>query len=114
MRSLQKEVKSYREYNERMIISQEELLQSMNMLQRKVNKYSGTKKETSANQVEASKSHDRRDDHGESRKSRSVGRNLHSPRHPTKKLYACSRLESIPTMSPVKNQRRRLLGGGLF
>jgi hypothetical protein len=50
MRSLQKEVQSYREDNERMIRAQEELLQSLNMLQRQVNKYSGTKQAASARQ----------------------------------------------------------------
>jgi hypothetical protein len=38
------------------------------MLQRQVNKYSGTKQAASARQVEASKSHDRRDDHEGSRR----------------------------------------------
>jgi hypothetical protein len=41
------------------------MLQSPNMLQRQVNKYYGTKQEASARQVEAYRSHDRRDDHGD-------------------------------------------------
>lgn len=67
LRSLEKEVQSYRADNERMMKAQEELLQILNMLQRQVNKGSGTKQATNARQVVASKSHDRRDDHGESR-----------------------------------------------
>jgi len=64
---LQKEVQSYRADNERIMKSQEEILQSMNMLQKQVNTYSGTRKEATSNQVEVSRSHDRRDDHGGSR-----------------------------------------------
>lgn len=67
LRSLEKEVQSYKADNERMMKAQEELLQILNMLQRQVNKGSGTKQATNARQVVASKSHDRRDDHGESR-----------------------------------------------
>jgi hypothetical protein len=47
--------------------AQEEILQILNMLQKQVNKDSGTRKEASAKQVEVSRSHDRRDDHGGSR-----------------------------------------------
>jgi hypothetical protein len=67
MRSLQKEVQSYRVDNERIMKAQEEILQSLNMLQNQVNKDSGTRQEASAKQVEVSRSHDRRDDHGGSR-----------------------------------------------
>jgi hypothetical protein len=109
MRSLQKEVKSYREYNERMMRDhQEEILQSLNMMQKQVNKDSGTKQASSARQKQHP-DHDRRDDHGGSRKSRSVSRHhhRHSPRHFTRRAHAHSRSESIPSVSLVKNQRRR-------
>jgi hypothetical protein len=90
-------VQSYREDNERMIRAQEEMLQSLNMLQRQVNKYFGTKQAASARQVEASRSHDRRDDHGGSRRTRSVSRHHHhSPGHSTRRAHAHSRSESIP------------------
>jgi hypothetical protein len=60
-------VQIYRTDNERMMIDHEKLLQTLNMLQRQVNKYSSTKKASSARQVEAYRSHDRRDDHRGSR-----------------------------------------------
>jgi hypothetical protein len=47
MRSLHREVQSYREDNERIMKAQEEILQSLNMLHKKVNKDSGTKQEFS-------------------------------------------------------------------
>jgi hypothetical protein len=43
MSSLQKEVQSYRADNERIMKAQEEILQSLNMLHKQVNKDSGTK-----------------------------------------------------------------------
>jgi hypothetical protein len=43
MRSLQREVQSYRDDNEKIMKDQEEILQSLNMLQKQVNKYSGHK-----------------------------------------------------------------------
>jgi hypothetical protein len=43
--------------------AQEEILQSLNMLQKQVNKDSSIRQEASAKQVEVSRSHDRRDDH---------------------------------------------------
>jgi hypothetical protein len=51
MRSLQKEVQSYKANNERIMKAQEEILQTLNMLQKQVNKDSGTKQSTSARQV---------------------------------------------------------------
>jgi hypothetical protein len=42
---------------------QEEMLQSLNMLHRQVNKDFGSKQATSARQVATSRSHGRRDDH---------------------------------------------------
>jgi hypothetical protein len=68
MRSLQREVQSYRDDNENIMKSQEEILQSLNMLQRQANKDSGTKPTTSARQVTTSRSHSRRDEHGNDRK----------------------------------------------
>jgi hypothetical protein len=91
MRRFHKEVQSYRENNERMITTREELLQSLNMLQRQVNKYSGTKQGTSARQVEASRSHDRSDDHKGYEQSRSVSRHHHhSQGHSTRREHARS------------------------
>jgi hypothetical protein len=58
--------------------SQEEILQSPNMLQRQANKESGTKKEASSRQVTKSRSHRRRDDHGNERESRIMIRHHHS------------------------------------
>jgi uncharacterized alkaline shock family protein YloU len=63
MRILQKEVQSYRVDNETIMKYQEEILQRLNMLQKKVKKYLGTMQEASAIKMEVSKSHDRRDDH---------------------------------------------------
>jgi hypothetical protein len=64
MRILHKEVKMYIEYNERMIRSQEEILESLNMLQIQVNEDFGTKQATNVRQVADSRSHDKRNDHG--------------------------------------------------
>jgi hypothetical protein len=77
MRSLQKEAQSYRADNEKMMRTREELLQSLNMLHKKVNKDSSTKQAVSAKQVEVSRSHDRRNDHEGSRQSRSISRHHH-------------------------------------
>jgi hypothetical protein len=67
MRSLHKEVQSYRAGNERIMKAQEEILHSLNMLHKQVNKDSGTKQATSARQVSTSRSHNKRDDHGNDR-----------------------------------------------
>jgi hypothetical protein len=64
MRSLQREVQSYRVDNENIMKVQEELLQILNMLQKKSNKYSRTRQEGSAIQVTSSKSHRKRDGQG--------------------------------------------------
>jgi hypothetical protein len=45
MRSLHREVQSYRDDNERIMKAHEEILQSLNMLHKQVNKDSGTKQE---------------------------------------------------------------------
>jgi hypothetical protein len=51
------------------------------MLQRQVNKDSGTKQAACARQVATSRSHDRRDDHGGSRQPGSVSRHHHHNHH---------------------------------
>jgi hypothetical protein len=64
MRNLHRKVKIYRFYNEMIMKDQEELLKYLNMMHNKVNKYSITKQESSVIQVSPSKSHIKRDDHG--------------------------------------------------
>jgi hypothetical protein len=92
---------SYRDDNERIMKAQEEILQSLNMLQNQVNKDSGTKQESSARQVSTSRSHRKRDDHGNDRKSRSMSRCHHSPRHSTRRTHASSGLGINPSVSHV-------------
>ena len=108
MRRLQREVQSYRVDNERIMEVQEDILQIRNMLQKQVNKDSSTNYKSSVRKVEVSRSHDRRDDHGGSRWSRSASRHHHhhSPRHSTRREYAHSRSTSNPSMSLVRHQRR--------
>jgi hypothetical protein len=67
MRSLDREVKIYRDDNEKIMKAQEEILQRLNMLQKKDKKDFGTKPEASARNVTTSKSHSRRDGHGNDR-----------------------------------------------
>jgi len=67
MRSLHREVQSYRVDNERIMKAHEEIIQSLNMLHKQVNKYSSTKKETSARKMSASISQIKRDDCGNDR-----------------------------------------------
>jgi hypothetical protein len=76
MRSLYREVQSYKVDNERIMKAQEEILQNLNMLHKKVNKYSGTKQATSARQVLESRYERKRDEHGNDRKSRIVRRTI--------------------------------------
>jgi hypothetical protein len=112
MRSLQKEVQRYREDNERMIRAQggEEYKLTLNMLlQRQVNKYSGTKQAASARQVATSRSHDRRDDHRGSRKSRSVSRHHHSHRTLNQKSTCTFQGQREAQVCPLSEIR----GGGL-
>jgi hypothetical protein len=107
MRSLHREVQSYRDDNERIMKAQEEILQSLNMLHKQVNKDSGTKQATSARQVSTSRSHNKRDDHGNDRQSRSMSRLHHSPRQSTRRTHASSGPGSSPSVSPVRRKRRR-------
>jgi hypothetical protein len=57
--------------------------------------------------VTSSKSHSRRDDHGNEKQSRSINRHHHSPDKSTRRYRASSRLRIRPYMSPVRKQRRR-------
>jgi hypothetical protein len=107
MRSLYREVKSYMDGNERIMKSQEEILQSLNMLHKQVNKDSGTKKAVSARQVSASRSQRKRDEHGNDRQSRSMTRHHHSPRKSTRRTHASLGPGSNPSVSPIWRQRRR-------
>jgi hypothetical protein len=115
MKSLQRQVQSYRVDNEKIMKTQKEILQSLNMSQKKANKDYGTKQEASARQVTASKSHSRRNEHGndrksrsrdhhspkQSRKSRSRSRGHHSPEQSTRRAHVSSRPGSIPSVSLV-------------
>jgi hypothetical protein len=100
MRILKKEVNIYRADNERIMKDKEEILQILNILQKKVNKYSRKKKEVGARKVETSISHDRRDYHGGSRCSRNSRRHHHhhSPGNLTRREYACLRSERNPCL----------------
>ena len=80
MRSLHREVQSYMDDNERIMKAHEEILMRLNMLHKQVNKDSSTKQATSAIQVSTSRSHSKRDDHGNDRHSRSMSRRHDSPR----------------------------------
>jgi hypothetical protein len=90
MRILQREVQSYRVDNENIMKAQEDILHTLNMLERQVNKDSGTKQATSARQVSTSISHSRRDEHGNGRQSRSMIRFHHSPEQSTRIDHASS------------------------
>jgi hypothetical protein len=109
MGSLHREVLIYRFDNERIMKAQEEMMQILKMLQKKVNKYSGTNHESSARQVEIYRSHDRRNDHRGSRESRSTSRHQHhhSPGHSNQRKYAGSRSVRRPSVSPIRHQGRR-------
>ena len=87
--------------NERIMKAQEEILQSLNMLHKKVNKDSGTKQVASARQVSASRSHRKMDAHGNDRKSRSMRRRRHSPRKSTRRTHASLGPGSSPSVSLV-------------
>jgi hypothetical protein len=108
MRNLHREVQSYREDNERIMKAHEEILWSLNMLHNKVIKDSSTKQANSSRKVTKSRSHNRKDDHGNDRKSRSKSRHHHSPRQSTIRTHASSGPESNPIVYPIRRQRRRL------
>jgi hypothetical protein len=88
--------------------AREEIIQSLNMLHKKVNKDSGTKQAASARQVSTSRSHRKRDDHGNDRNSRSMSRCHHSPRKSTRRTHASSGPGRNPSVSLVRRKRRRL------
>ena len=108
MRSMHRDVKSYKVDNERIIKAQEEILQSLNMLHKQVNKYSGTKQVVSARQVSTSRSHNKRDDHGNDRMSRSMRRIHHSPSQSIRRTHVSLGPGSIPSVSHIRRKRRKL------
>jgi len=89
------------------------------MMQKQVNKDSSTNQEATTKKIETCRSHDRKDDHGGSRKSRSASRNQHrhSPENSSIRAYSHSRSKIFPSISPIRNQRMRHLSntyqGGL-
>jgi hypothetical protein len=96
MRSLLREVKTYKADNERIMKAHEEILQSLSMLHKKVNKDSG--------------SHRKMDDHGNYRHSRSMRRCHHYPRKSTRRTHASLGARSSLSVSHVWRQRIRLEG----
>jgi hypothetical protein len=106
MRSVHREVQRYRDDNENIKKAQEEILQRLNMLHKKVNKYFGTNKETSVIKVSTSRSHRKMDDHGNDRHPRRMSRHHHSQRHFTSRTHAISIPGSIPSVSLIQRQRR--------
>jgi hypothetical protein len=108
MRSLHWEVQSYKNDNERVMKSQEDMLQILNMVHKKVNKEFGTNKETIYRQVSASRSHRKSDDHENDRKSRSVRRCHHSPRRYTIRNHASLGPRRTPSVYPIQRKRIRL------
>jgi hypothetical protein len=98
MRNMHREVQSYRANNERIVKAQKEILQSLNMLHKKVNKDSCIKQEAIAREVTTSRSHSRKDDHGNDRQSRSMSRCHHSPMKSTRRTHASSGPGSIPSV----------------
>jgi hypothetical protein len=77
------------------------------MLHKKFNKYFGTKQASSSRQVSKSRSHRKRDNHGNYRKSRSMRRNHHSTKKYTISTHEISGPWSIPSVSLVQRKRRR-------
>lgn len=88
MRSLHMEVKRYRDDNEIIMKVQEEILQSLNILHKNVNKDSEMKQASSARKVSASRSQRKMDEHGNDRQSRSMSMHHHSPRKSTRRIHA--------------------------
>jgi hypothetical protein len=108
MRSLHREVQNYISDNEMIMKVQEDILQRLNMLHNQFNKDYGTKQVASVRQVSTSRSHRKMDDHGNDRKSRSMRRHHHYPRKTTRRNHASLGPGSIPSVSHVWRQRRRL------
>jgi hypothetical protein len=107
MRILLREVQIYREYNEKIMKSREEILHSLNMLQKQANKYSSTKQESSARKVTSSISHIRRDEHGNGRYSRSMNRHHHSLEKSTRRYHASLGTKNNPSVSPMRRRKGR-------
>jgi hypothetical protein len=96
MITLQREVQSCRVDNEKIMKAWEEILQSLNMLHKQANKDFNANQEANARQMTTSKSHSRRDYHGNDMQSRSTSRPHHSPRKSTRRAHASSRPRSNP------------------
>lgn len=111
MRSLQKEVKRYQADTKRIMKAQEMILQSLNMLQNQVKKYSGTKKASSVGHATTSTSYERRDDPIGSRQLRSVSRKIqqhhHFLGHSTKRTHERSRSMGNPSSSLFRHKKIR-------
>jgi hypothetical protein len=103
MRILHREVHSDRAHNAKIMKAQKKILNILNMLHRKVNKYCGTKKVDSARHVAASKSHSIRDEHGNDRQSRNMRRQHHSPKKYSSKSHAILGPGCISSVSPVRS-----------
>jgi len=107
MKSLHREVESYREDNEKIMKSQKDILKSLNIFHRHANKESCTKKYDSDRHATTSKSHRRRDEHGNDRNSRRMSRWHHSPNQYTRRAHKISMPGRNPSVSPIRRQRRR-------
>jgi hypothetical protein len=88
MRSLYREVQSYRVDNERIMKAQEEIIQSLNLLHKQVKKDYGTEQVTSGRKVISSRCQRKRDDFGNDMKSRSMSRYHHSPSKSNRETHA--------------------------
>jgi hypothetical protein len=107
---MHREVHSYIDDNERIMNDQEEILQSLNMLHKKVNKYSGAKQASSARQVSTSRSHSKRDDHGNDRQSRSMSRHHHSTKKSTRRTHASSGPREKPKYVTHSKEKEKARG----
>jgi antitoxin component HigA of HigAB toxin-antitoxin module len=77
------------------------------MLQKKANKNSNTNQEASARKITSSRSHSRRDEHVNDRKSNSMNRCHHYLEEYTRRAHASSGPGSNPSVSHVRRQKRR-------
>jgi hypothetical protein len=104
MRILHREVQRYRADNEKFKKDQEEILQRLNLLQRQINKESGTKQENIDRDVTALKSHSKKDEHGNDRQSRSMRRHHNSPGKPIGRARESSWLGRNPSVFPIMRE----------
>jgi hypothetical protein len=102
MRSLHRELQRYRYDNEMIMKVKEEILHRLHVLHNKVNNDSSTDNLASARQVSTSRSHRKRDDHGNDRKLGSMIRHHHYPRKYMKRTHASFGPGRIPCVSCVK------------